>query len=55
MHLANVHLDTAGRAVHAVARDRDAEEADDLVWKLSDAARRARHGEAGVGTGRRPA
>lgn len=50
--LANVHLDTAGRSVHAVARDRDTAEADALVDWLATVARAARSAEQGVGSGR---
>jgi putative membrane protein len=52
LRLANVHLDTAGRAVFAVARDRDAAEADALVDWLAGAARHARSRQRGVGSGR---
>ena len=40
--LASVHLDTAGRSVYAVARDRDSEEAYRLLSALPDTARTAR-------------
>lgn len=43
--LSSVHLDTAGRRVHAVARDRDREEAARLVAELPDRCRRARQVE----------
>lgn len=42
LHLANVHLDTAGRNVRAVLRDRDAGEADELVATLPGACAEAR-------------
>ena len=41
--LASVHFDTAGRSVYAVARDRDAREADSILATVPDAARRARN------------
>jgi putative membrane protein len=50
--LASIHLDTAGRSVFAVLRDRDAAEADVLLAGLPDACRRARDLEVGIGTGR---
>lgn len=40
--LASVHLDTAGRSVYAVARDRDAAEAGRILTALPEACRRAR-------------
>ena len=40
--LASVHLDTAGDNVHAVARDRDAADADGVLIELVDLARVAR-------------
>jgi putative membrane protein len=40
--LASVHLDTAGRGVHATLRDRDAAEADDALVELVGLARMAR-------------
>jgi putative membrane protein len=40
--LATVHVDTAGRTVHASLRDRDAEEADRALVELADLARVAR-------------
>lgn len=52
LHLANVHLDTAGRMIFAVARDRDEGEARRLVEELPEACRRARTVETGIGTGR---
>ncbi len=51
--LASVHLDTAGRMIFAVARDRDRSEADGLLASLPGACRAARAGETGIGTGRR--
>ncbi len=42
LRLASIHLDTAGRSVFCVARDRDAEEARDLLTKLPDLCRQAR-------------
>lgn len=44
--LATIHLDTAGRNVHAVLRDRDAGEAEALVAALPDLCRAARQHEA---------
>jgi putative membrane protein len=40
--LASIHLDTAGRSVHAVLRDRDRAEADRLMAELPDRCREAR-------------
>jgi putative membrane protein len=42
LRLASVHVDTAGRAVHATLRDRDAAEAADALAELTDLARTAR-------------
>jgi putative membrane protein len=42
LRLASVHIDTAGRSVHAVLRDRDQGEADRVLDELSDVARIAR-------------
>jgi putative membrane protein len=42
LSLASIHLDTAGRNVHAVLRDRDRPEATDLLESLSDRCRQAR-------------
>jgi putative membrane protein len=42
MHLASIHVDTAGRAVHATLRDRDAAEAQRALAELTDLARTAR-------------
>jgi putative membrane protein len=42
LRLASVHLDTAGRAVHATLRDRDATEASAALAELTDLARAAR-------------
>lgn len=41
--LASVHFDTAGRSVFAVARDREATEAQRILASLPEAARRARN------------
>lgn len=46
LRLASVHVDTAGRTVHAVLRDRDAAEADGALDALAELARRERHGPA---------
>jgi putative membrane protein len=40
--LASVHVDTAGRAVHATLRDRDSAEAAQALAELTDLARAAR-------------
>ncbi|HEX3808043.1 MAG TPA: PH domain-containing protein [Gaiellaceae bacterium] len=42
LRLASVHIDTAGRSVHAVLRDRDEAEADRALEELTVLARRAR-------------
>jgi len=42
LRLASVHVDTAGRSVHAVIRDRDAAEADGALDELVASARAAR-------------
>jgi putative membrane protein len=42
LHLATVHVDTAGRAAHAALRDRDAAEAAGALTELTDLARAAR-------------
>ena len=42
LRLASVHVDTAGRTVHATLRDRDAAEARDALADLTDLAREAR-------------
>jgi putative membrane protein len=42
LQLASVHVDTAGRAVHATLRDRDASEAAHAFAELTDLARAAR-------------
>ena len=44
--LASVHVDTAGRAVHATLRDRDAAEAAGALAELANLARAARRGGA---------
>jgi putative membrane protein len=49
--LASIHLDTAGRSVHAVLRDRDRAEADRLMADLPDRCRAARR-LAGAARGR---
>ncbi|HVS85300.1 MAG TPA: PH domain-containing protein, partial [Gaiellaceae bacterium] len=40
--LASLHVDTAGRSVHATLRDRDAAEADRVLGELTELARAAR-------------
>jgi putative membrane protein len=42
LKLASVHLDTAGRNVHAIMRDRDRAEAEELMRVLPERCRRAR-------------
>jgi putative membrane protein len=42
LRLASVHVDTAGRAVHATLRDRDAGEATEALDELAELARAAR-------------
>lgn len=46
LRLASVHVDTAGRGVHATLRDRDLAEADSALADLTDLARTARRKEA---------
>ncbi len=45
LRLASIHLDTAGRNVHAVLRDRDRQEAAQLLRELPERSRRARQDE----------
>jgi putative membrane protein len=42
LNLATVHVDTAGRAVRAALRDRDAGEADQALTRYAELARAAR-------------
>src|SRR5207244_11030259 len=42
LRLASIHLDTAGRSVHANLRDRDVDEADGVLERLVALARAAR-------------
>ncbi len=42
LHLASVHVDTAGKGVHATLRDRDAAEATEALDELAELARAAR-------------
>lgn len=42
LRLATIHLDTAGRNVHAAIRDRDVREADEILVELTELARAAR-------------
>jgi putative membrane protein len=42
LRLASVHVDTAGRSMHATLRDRDVEEADEALWELVGLGRAAR-------------
>ena len=44
LRLASVHVDTAGRAVHATLRDRDVAEADGALAELVRLGRAARRG-----------
>jgi putative membrane protein len=44
LDLATIHLDTAGRNVHAALRDRDVDEADPALGRLVELARAARNG-----------
>jgi putative membrane protein len=46
LRLASVHVDTAGRAVHATLRDRDSTEAANALGELTDLARAARRRSA---------
>ena len=48
LNLSSVHLDTAGRSVHAVLRDRDGQDADRGVEELADLCRAARSAAATV-------
>jgi putative membrane protein len=50
LRLATVHLDTAGRGVHAALRDRDADEAGGALRELTEACRRARRAPLGSKT-----
>jgi putative membrane protein len=47
LQLSSVHLDTAGRSVHAVLRDRDGQDADRGVEDLAALCRAARGGATG--------
>ena len=47
LHLASVHVDTAGRNVHATLRDRDVDEADRALAQLTALAREARRDPSG--------
>lgn len=47
--LVSIHLDTAGRSVHSVLRDRDRAEGEALMADLPERCRRARHAAGGVG------
>ncbi len=46
LRLSSIHLDTAGRKVHAVLRDRDREESKRLLGEIPDRCRSARETEA---------
>jgi putative membrane protein len=46
LHLSSIHLDTAGRRVNAVLRDRDREESGKLIGELPNRCRKAREIEA---------
>jgi putative membrane protein len=52
LRLSSIHLDTAGRRVHAVLRDRDRAESERLITELPDRCREARQREVQA-TGRR--
>jgi putative membrane protein len=52
LRLSSIHLDTAGRSVHAVLRDRDRVEAARLLGELPDRCRQARRLEDHRGRGR---
>lgn len=54
LHLASIHLDTAGRRVDAVVRDRDRAEAARLSNDLRDRCRRARQREDRMPSSSRP-
>ncbi len=49
LRLASVHVDTAGRAVHASLRDRDEDEAGEALAELTELARAARRSPALAG------
>jgi putative membrane protein len=48
LRLASLHLDTAGRSLHATLRDRDLAEADSALVELGDLARKARRDYAAL-------
>jgi putative membrane protein len=48
LRLASLHLDTAGRSLHATLRDRDAAEADAALVELRELARQARRNYAAL-------
>ena len=52
LHLATIHVDTAGRNVHAAIRDRDASEADQILTDLISSCRTARRASASRNNGR---
>jgi putative membrane protein len=52
LRLATIHLDTAGRSVHAAIRDRDAAEADRILADLTVLCRAARQAERRPRAGR---
>ncbi|MEA2314377.1 MAG: putative rane protein [Solirubrobacteraceae bacterium] len=52
LRLSSIHLDTAGRKVHAVLRDRDQAESAQLLAELPDRCRQARQLEDHRGSGR---
>jgi len=52
LRLASIHLDTAGRRVHVVARDRDESEAASLVADLPERCRVARRRAENLERGR---
>lgn len=55
MRLSSIHLDTAGRRVYAVLRDRDSSEVARLVQELPDRCREARRREGAHAAARRAA
>jgi len=46
LRLATIHLDTAGRNLHSAIRDRDAEEARQVLQELTGSARADRQAES---------
>ncbi len=48
LRLATIHLDTAGRSLHSAIRDRDSDEARQVLQELTGLARAARHADGAV-------